>query len=227
MLPSGLRTRMEGPFSIQSNNTIREFEYPWAFEMVNCAPGSKVLEVGGGLSGMQFVLERGGAHVVNVDPGMAAAGIGWPCDNTSMSRLNRLFGPHVELRNTTIDRAELEPGSFDAALSVSVLEHLTDGDFRAVMGHVFDALRPGGIFVITLDLFLEVQPFTKRESCRYGRNINVYELIRIAPFVLDRGREEELYGFGAFSAENVLANLSQYYVGAYPALAQCLVLRKP
>jgi SAM-dependent methyltransferase len=227
ILPETFVARLQGPFSIQANNTIREFEYPWVYETASLRPGAKVLEIGGGLSGLQFVIERSGAHVVNVDPGMAAAGIGWPCDAASMERLNRLFGARVDLRNTTIDRADLAPNSFDAAISVSVLEHLPDDDLRHVMARVYEVLRPGGVFVITLDLFLEVEPFTRRRECKYGRNINVRELIGMAPFVLEQGRKDELYGFDAFDAEAVLSNLSRYYVGAYPALAQCLTLRKP
>lgn len=227
LLPGTTVTRLQGPFSIQPNNTIREFEYPWAYETLSPRPGMKVLEIGGGLSGLQFVIERAGAHVVNVDPGMAAAGIGWPCDATTMGRLNGLFGTRVDLRNTVIEQADLEPGSFDAAVSVSVLEHLTDADLGEVMPRVFEALRPGGRFVITLDLFLEVEPFTSKKKCRFGRNIDVRKLVEMAPFVLENGRKEELYGYPEFSAEMVLSELSRHYLGAYPALAQCLTLRKP
>jgi SAM-dependent methyltransferase len=226
-LPSKLLTRFRGPFSIQRNNTIRKFEYPWAYEVAEIKPGQNVLEVGGGLSGLQFVFEKAGAHVVNVDPGMAAEGIGWHCDAASMARLNRIFGTKVDLRNGEIGDAALAPSSFDVAVSISVLEHLTDRDLRDVMTGVFNALRPGGLFVITLDLFLEVEPFTHRKDCAFGRNVNVQNLIGVAPFVLEYGNREELHGFEQFVPENVIANLSRYLIGEYPALAQCLTLRKP
>jgi hypothetical protein len=64
----------QGPFSVQPNNSTRAFEYPWAFEMGNLRLGTRVLEVGGGLSGFQFVLAQCGCLVVNVDPGMNARG---------------------------------------------------------------------------------------------------------------------------------------------------------
>src|SRR5690349_1901188 len=98
--------RLRGPFSIQPNNTTREFEYPRAFEAAQLKSGMHVLELGGGLSGFQFILDQSGCLVVNVDPGMEAKGRGWPCDPGSMQKLNQLFGTHVELRNTTIEDAK-------------------------------------------------------------------------------------------------------------------------
>src|SRR5580692_3156584 len=97
--------RLRGPFAIQLNNTIREFEYPWAFDVAKLSPGMRVLEIGGGLAGFQFVLDQFGCKVVNVDPGLARED--WPCDNASMDKLNRRFGTNVELRNTTLDKANL------------------------------------------------------------------------------------------------------------------------
>ena len=58
-----------GPFAWQSNNSIRKFEYPWAYHTIR-RQGShlRVLEVGGGLSGLQFVLAAEGDEVINLDP---------------------------------------------------------------------------------------------------------------------------------------------------------------
>ena len=88
---------LRGPFAFQPNNATREAEYPWAFYATPIAPGLKVLEIGGGLSGFQFVLDRAGCQVVNVDPGMEAHGRGWPVDAQSIADLNRMFGTSVEL----------------------------------------------------------------------------------------------------------------------------------
>ena len=75
--------RAQGPFAIQPNNSTRAYEYPWAFGAGKLQRGMKVLEIGGGLSGFQFVLDQSGCSVVNVDPGMEARGVGWPCDQKS------------------------------------------------------------------------------------------------------------------------------------------------
>lgn len=227
-VPWRWRTPVLGPFSIQPNNSIRRFEYPWCFAVAGVRPGQRVLDVGGGLGGFQFALDRAGARVINVDPGMAARGVGWPCNGESMARLNAIFGTAVELRNTTMDQAGLADESIDVAFSISVLEHLPPDDLGAVMTHVYRALRPGGRFVITLDLFLDLEPFTDATANRFGGNIRVPDLIAAAPFVMIHGDPAELYGFPEFSADRIRARLDDYMVGTgHPALAQCLVLAKP
>src|SRR5262245_23919355 len=58
--------RLRGPFAIQGNNTTREYEYPWAYHAARFVSKKKVVEIGGSLSGFQFVLSREGHEVVNV-----------------------------------------------------------------------------------------------------------------------------------------------------------------
>jgi SAM-dependent methyltransferase len=225
-LPPELSARMRGPFGIQENNSVREFEYPWAYFATPVRPGSDVLDIGGGLGGFQFVLARAGCRVVNVDPGMHATGIGWPCDDSSMRRLNRLFGTSVQLRNTVIERAELADDAFDVAYSISVLEHLRTDELVTTMKEVHRVLRPGGHFVMTVDLFLNIAPFTSTPRNKFGMNVDLRWLLAQAPFELAAGTLSELYGFEGFSTEWVLSNLADLLVGAYPAVCQCLVLHK-
>lgn len=227
VLPRSAFTRLRGPFSIQPNNNTRAWEYPWAFHAAEPRPGLDVLEIGGGLAGFQFVLSRMGCRVVNVDPGMEATGVGWPCDADSMRRLNGLFGTTVELRNTVIEQAGLPDASFDRVFSISVLEHLPEHEIAGAVREAFRVLRPGGRLVMTVDLFLNVRPFTGEERNRYGSNVDLRWLLAQAPFELEQGTPAELYGFEEFSAERVLARLDELLVGEYPAAAQCLVLRKP
>lgn len=225
--PWRLQMRYAGPFAFQSNNTTRFFEYPWAYFATPLGRGARVLEIGGGLSGFQFVLAKEGLHVVNVDPGPEATGRSWRCDNKSIETLNRHFGTDVELRNTVVTKAGLESGAFDRAFSISVLEHLPDEEIEEVMHSVFACLKPGGYFVLTIDLFLHIAPFTSRVINEYGRNIDVKRIVEMAPFILEKGDPSELHGFPEFSVDQIRNNLSSYLVGQYPAMAQCLVLRKP
>ncbi|HEV2734536.1 MAG TPA: class I SAM-dependent methyltransferase [Longimicrobiaceae bacterium] len=227
VLPRSALTRLRGPFSIQPNNNTRAFEYPWAFHAAEPRAGQAVLEIGGGLAGFQFVLSRLGCRVVNVDPGMEASGVGWPCDAASMRRLNGLFGTSVELRNTVLEAAGLAAESFDLVFSISVLEHLPEHEIAGAVREAFRVLRPGGRLVMTVDLFLNVRPFTNEERNRYGSNVDLRWLLGQAPFRLEQGTPAELYGFDEFSTERVLARLDELLVGEYPAAAQCLVLRKP
>ena len=164
--------------------------------------------------------------MVNVDPGMDATGIGWPCDESSMRRLNRLFGTAVQLRNTIIERAELADDAFDVAYSISVLEHLPPDELVTTMKEVHRVLRPGGHFVMTVDLFLDIAPFTSTTRNKFGTNVDLRWLLAQAPFELAAGTRSELNGCEGFSTEWVLTNLADLLVGAYPAVCQCLVLRK-
>lgn len=217
--------RLRGPFSIQGNNSIRAFEYPWAFHIGAPAPGMRALDIGGGLCGFQFALSSAGVRVVNIDPGMEA--LDWPVNNASVNELNELFGTDVELRNCTASEAGLEETSYDRAYSISVLEHLPASEIETIVRHVFRALKPGGLFILTVDLFLNVAPFTTRVENAFGTNRDVHALSRLAPFELIEGNPEELYGFPEFDHERILSRLENYLIGDYPALAQCLVLRKP
>jgi SAM-dependent methyltransferase len=221
------REQLQGPFSIQINNTTREFEYPWAFESAQLKPGMRVVELGGGLSGFQFVLDQSGCYVVNVDPGMEAAGRGWPCDSASMERLNRLFGTHVELRNTTIENANLGNNSADCVFSISVIEHLTDPEIANAMKYVHCCLKPGGLFILTIDLFLNLHPFCSRLSNEFGRNQNIRWMIELENWEIVNGTRAQLFGFESFSADAILSNLEKYLIGRYyPVMVQCLVLMK-
>jgi hypothetical protein len=144
-----------------------------------------------------------------------------------MQSLNRAFGTNVELRNTTVGKAELEPGQYDRAFSISVLEHLSRDEISEVCATVHAALKPGGLFVLTIDLFLDNRPFSERERNEYGENVDVAWLAGLAPFELVQGERRELYGFPEFDPKAIMGNLRAYMLGSYPALAQCLILRKP
>ncbi len=224
-LPRSLYEKFRGPFAIQPNNTSREFEYPWAFYATPLTAGQRVLEIGGGLSGFQFVLDKEGCKVVNVDPGTEA--MGWPCDINSMKKLNRLFGTSVELRNTVLTEADLKPESFDRVFSISVLEHLPDNEIEDAMHCAFTLLKPGGYFILTVDLSLDITPFTTRRVNAYGKNVDIKWLVGIAPFSLVQGDARELYGFREFEPDVIQSNLSSYLIGRYPTLTECFVLQKP
>lgn len=219
---------LRGFFGFQPNNSTRVAEYPWAFFATPITPGLKVLEIGGSLAGFQFVLDRSGCEVINVDPGMESTGRGWPVDASSMARLNRAFGTSVTLYNCFLGQTGLPAECVDRIFSISVIEHIPVAELVGLMREAFRLLRPGGYFVISLDLFLNLQPFCRRESNEHGTNVSARLLVEAAPFEIAYGDKAELYGFPEFDAERVLATLETLYLGSpYPALAQLLVLRKP
>lgn len=216
-----------GLFGFQPNNSTRAFEYPWVFEQLNIHGGMQLLEIGGGYSGLQFVLDRLGCEVTNVDPGIAARGCGWPVDADSMETLNRRFSTRVRLKNCFLDQAGIESNRYDRVYSVSVLEHVPRDDIRVILDEVYRILKPGGLFVLTLDLFLNIRPFTTTRCNRYGSNIPVRWLIENSGLTLIHGDPSQLYGFAGFDAAAIERNRQQFLVGrGYPAMVQTLVLRK-
>jgi hypothetical protein len=79
--------------------------------------------------------------------------------------------------------------------------------------------------VLTIDLFLDLVPFTDREENRWGVNMSVAALVEALGAEIVVGDREVLYGFPEFDARRVQSDLSKYMIGAYPTLTQCVVLR--
>ena len=214
--------RLRGPFAIQSNNTTRTYEYPWAYYAAELGTHKKIVEIGGSLSGLQFILSREGHDVTNIDPG-----VGWPLDEVSILKMNSWFNSSVKLKRCTIDRANLSESDYDLFLSVSVIEHLREEEIREVMEHAYRCLRPGGRFVITLDLFLNIEPFSRRASNELGKNQNVRWMVEVSRMRLVSGERSQLFGYPEFDTEAILASLEKYLIGIhYPVLTQCIVLEK-
>ena len=220
--------RYAGPYAWQPNNTTRRFEYPWVHEQLS-KPGRtlRVLDVGAGMAGMQFTLAADGHEVHALDPGMDARGKGWQVDPGFHAYLGRTLGGRVTLWPTTMSQAPLADGSFGAILSISTIEHFAPEDLAEFAREARRLLEPGGLLVLTIDLFLDLRPFTSRESNRYGVNIDVRALVEACDAELVEGTPEEINGYPGFDPDRVQSNLSSYLLGeGYPALAQCLVARR-
>jgi len=224
-----LAGRRAGPFSFQPNNSTRRWEYPWAFHAVPLRPGMRVIDLGGALSGLQFVLARSGAKVLNVDPFIdyGTSGEYAAVDpGERLRQLNQLFGTTVELRRCVLEQAGLAPGSVDVVYCISTIEHLAPEAMLASATEIVRVLRPGGHAVLTIDLFLDLEPFTTRTHNRWGTNIDVCDLVEATGLELVVGTTSELFGYPDFDVDAIQSNLSDYLVGDYPGLAQCLMLRK-
>jgi SAM-dependent methyltransferase len=131
----------------------------------------------------------------------------------------------VSLRPTTIGDADIPDASVDVLLSISTLEHLTPEDVAEVCRHARRVIRSDGVAVITVDLYLDLAPFTHRHSNEYGRNIDVRRLLYDAGLELTAGEPSELLGFPSFVPEAIEANADHYLRGPWPAFAQCVVAR--
>ena len=156
--------RLSGPFGHQENSRTRIFEYPWAWHAVPVVAGTTAVDVGGSLAGFQFALAQAGVEVVNVDPGREATGRGWSVNAQSLGRLNRAFGTNVRLLNMTLAEAALPSNSVDTVYSISTIEHIPVDELPALMREIERILKPGGACVLTVDLFLNLRPFSNREA---------------------------------------------------------------
>lgn len=220
--------RVVGPFGFQPDNSnTRRFEYPWAFHAVPLKPGMRAVEIGGSLAGLQFALAREGVKVVNVDPGERAA-IGWPVNAETIARLNRAFKTDVELRNCFLEEAGLPDASVDVVYSISTIEHIPVDVLPPILAEVQRILVPGGHFVLTVDLFLDLEPFGYEKKNITGANVDVRWLVETSGLELEQGDRRELLGYPEFDPKRIMGNLFSYEYGAYyPSLAQALVLHKP
>ncbi|HXB25290.1 MAG TPA: methyltransferase domain-containing protein [Gemmatimonadaceae bacterium] len=227
-----LGDRYRGPFAFQANNGTRVYEYPWAYSAINAHRVSRgrpltIVELGGSLAGLQWVLAREGHRVINVDPGLEARGVGWEVNADRHRALSRTFGAPVELIPKTLAAAGLADGVADVLLAVSTIEHFAPADLAEFAAHAARIIRPDGIVILTIDLFLDLSPFSDVEHHQYGTNVDIRRLLADAKLELVQGNPKELHGYPEFTPERVLAGLAGYLVGQpYPALAQCLIARR-
>jgi SAM-dependent methyltransferase len=219
--------RYLGPYAWQTNNSLRTFEYPWAFDRLSeLGQGLSLIDVGAGLAGFQFTLAQAGYHVHAVDPGLSARGKGWDLDAGQHAFLADAYAAPVDLHPNTLGDAGIGDHSIDALVSISTIEHFADEDLAELADEAARVLRPGGHLVLTIDLFLDVQPFTTRERNNYGTNIDVRALLDRCGATLTLGNSAELNGYPEFDADRIQSDLSSYLLGAtYPGLTQCVVAR--
>jgi 2-polyprenyl-3-methyl-5-hydroxy-6-metoxy-1,4-benzoquinol methylase len=223
---SRLANRYRGRFAHQQNSETRAFEYPWAHAAIaRHGEALKIVEIGGGLSGMQFVLSSEGHHVINIDPGGSDHSM-WGFDGSSHKYLCELYDAPVQLVPDTLRNARLAADSADVVMSVSVLEHLQDADLEETAAEIKRILRPNGIVVMTVDLFKDLYPFTELRSGDWGRNISVRRFLELADLDLVLGDRAELFGFDEFRRDQIATSSSSYLLSRAGSMAQCLVGRR-
>ena len=225
-MPFARAASLAGPFAFQSNNSTREFEYPWAYHQIDHSGPRDIIDVGGGITGMQFVLSLLGHRVQTVDPGLASGQYAWGSRSIRHEDLNAAFATAIGVHGCRLEEAGFQPRSFDYVVCISTMEHVPAPAVVNLVEAALRTLKIGGRLVATVDLFLNLTPFTARQENEWGTNLDLGALlteVRI-PFKLVAGLRRELYGFSEFSAARILENLERYYVGVYPCLSQCFVL---
>lgn len=228
LLRSARMNRIRGPFAFQPNSSTRAYEYPWAFYQLQGLGPSRILEVGGALSGLQFVLSKIGHDVHNVDPFFDYGDGQYRVDPiVEHAALNRSFGTNVTLHRSTLPETSFtEP--FSAVVCISTIEHLSEEDIAATLSAAKEILAPGGLLVLTIDLFLNLEPFCDRKANQWGSNASIAWIEELVGYEMISGDRSELYGYPEFAAPRILSRLEEFAVATqYPQMAQLITFRAP
>ncbi len=184
------------------------------------------MEIGGAFSGLQFVLAKDGHEVHNVDPFFDYGRGGYSTDPVVRhASLNRAFNTNVILNKSTLPDADLE-GNFAAVICVSTLEHLPPESIEATLETVKKLIAPGGLVVLTVDLFLNLIPFSDRATNVWGGNSSIAWIEDLLGYEMVAGDRAELYGYKEFSPDHILGRLEEFAINAgYPQMAQLVTFR--
>jgi len=222
-----------GPFAFHLAGDMQTFEYPWAYFAAQAGAGHRLLEVGGGTRGLQFVLARDGCRVVTVESGGERRGPEAERRYTASvsdlhQRLNTVFGTEVRLVREPLARADLPAASFDRALCLSLVEGLDPDDGRRLLRRVADLLAPGGLLLVTAGLYFDLRPFGVLQRNAHGANVDLHQLVDGLGLELADGDPRELNGFPEFDPRRVVARAGELFMSSnYPRVIQTMVLRRP
>ncbi len=170
--------RMIGPFGFQENSGTRKGEYPWCYYATNLRPGMEVVEIGPGASGFQFALSQAGVRVTSVDPVINPhESVDWVFSEKEFQKLKRALRADVHFIRQYLQDAGLSSNTYDRVFSISVIEHIPGEEAIQLLKEAARILKPRGFFIATIDLFLDLIPFTLKTSNVYGANVSVSELV--------------------------------------------------
>lgn len=172
------------PGERQITSPLKRLELAEALAVLDVEPGAVVLDLccGSGLPG-QIIARRAGRVIgVDIDPHQIADA-GWH------RRYSRV-GHRLDLVRADAEQLPLEDGMFDACFSLCAIEHVTDAD-RACR-EVNRVLRPGGVFVLTVDSLESVPPSFPRDRhaamyavTTYYSKVSLAALLRRNGFVVE------------------------------------------
>lgn len=186
----------------------------------------KVLEVGSGASGFQFVLANLGLDVTSVDPLINPSdSVEWTFQPEDLRRMARAFNAKIHFIHDFLENTKIASESMDRVFSISAIEHVPESGVKPLLAEVHRILKPNGFFVATIDLFLDCHPFTSQTSNMYGSNATISSMLEGLEFEMVKGDCRFLYGFPEFSVDQIQANLGEFLC-VNDVLIQCVVLRK-
>lgn len=119
---------------------LRRLDYNYGIEkryraIMRYTETGQLLDVGSGAGAFLDGMRERGWRVVGIEPGGRAA-------TYAQEELG------LEIQNTTLEAAQLEPASLDLVTMWNVLEHLSDP--QQALSRIREALRPGGLLVFAI-----------------------------------------------------------------------------
>jgi hypothetical protein len=132
----------------------RLWEYPVVASLISdhLPPGSRLVDVGAGVTPLAPFLTRQGFQIDTVDPSDIRRT--WP-PQPDWNEWDYLDYGRAGLAhrswNCTLDKTPRRP-LFDGAYSVSVIEHIPAQDRRRLLAEIAARVRAGGLVVLTIDL---------------------------------------------------------------------------
>lgn len=136
----------------------RCIEYPWVAKNLPEHGKLKVIDVGAGVSVMPIMMAERGHRVLTVDPHSIVRDIG---NKTSWTEWGFLDYSQIDHRIASLNAAYQDlPDdlTYDAVVSVSVIEHLPRQIRNQCISKAYRQLVPGGTLLLTVD----TEPFSKR-----------------------------------------------------------------
>lgn len=180
--------------------------YKFTAEQLPIQENSNVLDLGcgTGLELEEYFLLSPAAHVTGID--LSADMLRALSEKFRDKRLNLINGSYFDV--------PFEDGSYDAAVSVESLHHFTPGQKLYLYGKLFNALKPGGYFVLT-DYFAlsdetETEGFESFEKLKREQGITDESFYHFdTPLTV--AHEAEILKNAEFSEVTVLKNWGATY----------------
>jgi hypothetical protein len=163
-----LRLQARDTTGFYPDHAPRLWEYPVVATLIadHLAPGSRVMDVGAGVTPLPPYLTSGGYVVDTVDPSSTVRDWSTQAEWNEWGFLDYgAAGLAHRSWNSTLGHVPLDP-PFDGVYSVSVIEHMPADDRRALLADMAARTRPEGLVVLTIDL-------VRGEDDLWNRNLGV------------------------------------------------------